>query len=77
MSEPTFEDLLRSPQFRQALFDVQTAKCERYAQDPRPVTFSPKFERKMKRLIKAQRNRVFLEVYSICSKLLYFLRRRL
>jgi len=47
-----------------------------YAQDMKPLTFSPKFEHKMKRLIKAQRNRVLLKVYSICSKLL-FLRRHL
>jgi len=57
MPKTTFEDLLRSPQFRQALFDLQTAECERYAEDMGPVIFPPKFERKMKRLIKAQRNK--------------------
>ena len=75
MSEPTFEDLLRNPYFRQVLFDLQTEKCERYARDMRPVTFSLEYGRKMQRLIKAQRSRALLKVYSICSELLGFLRR--
>ncbi|MCL2301281.1 MAG: DUF4367 domain-containing protein [Firmicutes bacterium] len=47
------DDLLNSPQFKQALFDVQTAECERYEKNLKPVTFSPEFERKMERLIRA------------------------
>jgi len=49
------ETILNSPQFKQALFDIQTEECELYAKDTRPVTFSPSFERKMDRLIRAQR----------------------
>jgi len=49
------ETILHSEEFRQALFDIQTEECERYAKDTRPVTFSPAFERKMNRLIRAQR----------------------
>jgi len=47
--------LFKSPQFRQALFDVQTAECERYAASAVPVTFSPAFERRMERLIRVRR----------------------
>ena len=77
MSETTFEELLRSPQFRQALFDLETAECARYAQDTRPATFSPKFERRMKRLIKARGNKISFIVYTICRESLCFLRRHL
>jgi len=49
------EALLRSPQCKQALFDVQTEECERFAASMEPVTFSPKFERKMERLLRAYR----------------------
>jgi len=49
----SFEDLLCSPQFRQALFDVQAAECEHFAADTRPVAFSPEFERKMELLLQA------------------------
>jgi len=45
--------LLSSPQFKRALFDVQTAECERYAAKVVPVIFSTVFERKMDRLIQA------------------------
>jgi len=77
LSEPTLQELLRNPYFRQVLFDLQTERCKRYAQDMRPITFSPAFGRKMKRLIKAQGSRVFLKLYSVCSDLLCFLRRHL
>jgi hypothetical protein len=49
------EALLKSPQFKQALFDVQNEECERFAASMEPVTFSPKFERKMERLLRAHR----------------------
>lgn len=51
----TLDELLNSPQFKQALFDVHDQKCERYAETMEPVTFSPKFERKMERLLRAHR----------------------
>ena len=54
--------LLHSPQFKQALFDVQTAESERYAANMMPVSFSPAFERKMDRLIRAQRQPYYLLV---------------
>ena len=54
--------LLSSQRFKQALFDVQTAECERYAASTVPVTFSPAFERKMDRLIRAQRQPYYLLV---------------
>jgi hypothetical protein len=47
--------LLNSPQFKQALFDVHDQECERFAATMKPVTFSPKFERKMERLLRAQK----------------------
>ena len=56
----TLDDLLNSPQFKQALFDVQVAECERFAATSEPVTFSPKFERKMERLLRAQRKPYYL-----------------
>ena len=51
----TMEELLNSPQFKQALFDVHNQECERFAATMEPVTFSPKFKRKMARLLWAQR----------------------
>ena len=44
-----------SPKFKQALFEVQTAESERYWASTVPVAFSPEFERKMERLLRAQR----------------------
>jgi len=44
-----------SPKFKQALFEVQTAESERYWARTVPVAFSPEFERKMNRLLRAQR----------------------
>ena len=52
----TFDALLNSPQFKQALFDVHDQECERFAATMEPVTFSLKFERKMDRLLRAQRS---------------------
>ena len=51
----TMDDLLNSPLFKQVLFDVHDEECERFAATMEPVTFSPKFERKMDRLLRAQR----------------------
>jgi len=51
----TMDALLNSPQFKQALFDVHDQECERFAATMEPVTFSAKFERKMERLLRAQR----------------------
>jgi len=53
----TFEALLQSQQFKQALFDVQAAECDRLEAEfaLEPVAFSQKFERKMERLLRAQR----------------------
>ena len=56
------DTLLSSQQFKQALFDVQTAECERYAASAVPVSFSPTFERKMDRLIRAQRKPYYMMV---------------
>ena len=50
----TMEELLNSPQFKRALFDVHDQECERFAAAMEPVTFSPRFERKMARLLRAQ-----------------------
>jgi len=47
--------LLESPQFKQALFDVQTAESERFAANAVPVSVSPAFERKMERLLRTYR----------------------
>ena len=46
---------MNSPQFKRALFDVHDQECERFAATMEPVTFSPRFERKMARLLRAQR----------------------
>jgi len=70
MPEPTLVELMRNPYSRQVLFDLQAERCKRYAQDLRPVTFSPAFARKMQRLIKAQRNRALLKVYALYIDLL-------
>jgi len=53
----TMEQLLRSQQFKQALFDVQNEECERLEAELalHPVHVSPEFEQKMERLIRAQR----------------------
>jgi len=53
----TMEQLLHSPQFRQALFDVQNEECERLEAELalEPVRLSPAFERRMQRLIRAER----------------------
>jgi len=48
------ENVLNSKQFKQALFDVQTAECEQYAALPEAQEFSPGFERKMERLLREQ-----------------------
>jgi len=44
-SKAAFEELLNSPQFKQALFDVQARECERYLaqqmQQNIPLTPSP------------------------------------
>jgi len=47
-----FEALLTSPLFKQVLFDRQTQKCDLLEASMEPVTFSPKFERKMERLLR-------------------------
>jgi len=52
----TLDDLLNSPQFKRALFDVHDQECERFAATMEPVMFSPKFKRKMARLFRAQRS---------------------
>jgi len=49
------EELLRSPQFKQALLEVQKEEWERIEAIAVPATFSPEFERKMEKLIRAQR----------------------
>jgi len=53
----TMEQLLRSPQFKQALFDVQNEECERLEAELalEPIHVSPAFERRMQRLIRAER----------------------
>jgi len=53
----TIETLLHSPQFKQALFDVQNEECERLEAELalEPVHVSPVFERRMQRLIRAER----------------------
>jgi len=52
----TMEAFLNSPLFKQALFDVHDEECERFAATMEPVTFSPKFERKMERLLRANQS---------------------
>jgi len=51
----SMENILTSLRFRQALFDVQSEECERLAALPGTVTFSPRFERKMERLLRVRR----------------------
>ena len=46
---------MNSPQFKRALFDVHNRECERFAAEMEPVVFSPRLERKMARLLRAQR----------------------
>ena len=55
------ETILNSPQFKQALFDVQSEECERLMELrlPEEITFSAKFERKMERLLRAQRRPLY------------------
>jgi len=43
--------------------------------DTQPLTFSPKFERRMKRFFKAHRNKVSFAIYVACHNLLCFLKR--
>jgi len=52
----TMDDFLNSQRFKQAIFDVHDQECERFAATMEPVTFSLKFERKMDRLLRAQRS---------------------
>ena len=49
------DSLWGSPQFKKALFDVQTEESELYADNTDPVSFSSAFERRMARLMRAQR----------------------
>jgi len=53
----TMEAFLHSPLFRQALFDVQNEECERLEAELalEPVHISPAFDRRMQRLIRAER----------------------
>ena len=55
----TMEELLNSEKFKQALFDVHNEECERFAATMEPVTFSPKFKRKMERLLRVQRSPLY------------------
>jgi len=54
----TMEALLRSPEFRQALFDVQNEECEQLEAEVarNPVRVSAEFERRMRRLIRTERS---------------------
>jgi len=51
------EEFLRSPLFRQVLFDVQNGECEQLEAELalNPVQVSPAFERRMQKLIRAER----------------------
>lgn len=55
----SIENLLRSKKFKQALFNVHTEESEQFAAAVKPVDYSPAFERKMDRLIRAQRKPYF------------------
>jgi len=41
----TLEEVLRSPQFKQALFEVQVQECERLLDEMQQADFSPLVER--------------------------------